>query len=153
MPGFFDKLRNLFRKKPTTPKRQSILPPGEGGHRGIAAGDLEERRRLQQEGLWPYAQEEMEKWKPIPADEVEAFMYEEQPMFVHSTNVAMAQYFLKDQKLLVEFKNGSAYIYSNISESEALKFAQSPSKGDYIWTICRIRGTKKGHKKPYLRVK
>lgn len=153
--GFMDKLRSLFGKKPGKgkPPRTSILPKGEGGHRGIAAGDVSERARIQQTGQWPYTEEEMEQWKPVPADQVEAFLYHQELMPVHSTNVAAAQYFIEDQKMMIEFENGSAYLYSNITEPEALQFAQAASKGTWVWDHIRVRGNPRATRKSFVKIR
>lgn len=151
MAGFFDKLRGLFKKPQGV--RPSILPKGEGGHRGIAAGDVPPRARALAQGQVPYTEEEMDQWKPFSGDEVEAFLYNQEPLMVHSTNVSMAQYYIDDQKLMVEFLNGAAYMYSAITEQEALNFAQAPSKGTWIWDHVRVRGSKTGSRKSFVRIR
>jgi len=65
----------------------------------------------------------------------------------------MAQYFADEQKMMVEFKNGSAYMYSNVSIGEATEFLQAFSKGSAVWTLFRVRGSKTAHKKPYKKIK
>jgi hypothetical protein len=39
-----------------------------------------------------------------------------------------------------------------VSEQEARDFYAAASKGVQYWDVVRIRGTVKGHKKPYSRV-
>lgn len=95
----------------------------------------------------------VEKWRTLGSDVVEAFIYEQEPLFVHSSNVGMVQFFEPDNKLLVEFLGGGTYIYSNISVQEAIQFAQAQSKGGWIWDNLRIRGSKKGHKKPFFKIR
>ena len=53
---------------------------------------------------------------------------------------------------MVEFIGGGKYLYSNISREEALSFATAQSKGSWVWDFLRIRRTKHGHRKPYVRI-
>lgn len=126
MPSWFDKARDLFRKR-TKPKRVQPTP----GQRGTGSR------------------------KPtVSRDEVEDFLRHGTIFFVNSSNVVSAQYFPDPEfKMLIEFYDGSAYLYSNVSEYEALSFAQAPSKGIWVWDHLRIRGTVTGHRKPYVKVK
>ena len=132
-------IERLFgKKKPQAP----ILPkPGEveGGHRGIAIGLGADPDKLNR--------------RLVLGDEVYDFVYEMQPMLVHSSNVRMVQFFPNEKKMLVEFKKGAAYIYSNVSEQEALSFARAHSKGIWVWDHLRVRGSRTRHKKPYARLR
>ncbi|MDE2098100.1 MAG: KTSC domain-containing protein [Patescibacteria group bacterium] len=131
-------------RKPTPPKvaqRQPSL-----GHRGIAAGSLKP-------GEQDFSQENIDKWVGVPADEVEAFVHDQMPLFVHSTNVSLLQYFPEDQKLMVEFLNGGAYLYSNVTETEAYELAKAESKGGFLWDRIRVRGSKTAHKKPFVKLR
>src|SRR5437667_11585210 len=105
----FSKIRGLLRggkpKVPKVPQRRSRETLG-GGHRGVAAGSLKP-------GEQDLSVENVGKWRSLPASEVESFVYEAEPLYFHSTNVKMAQYFIDDEKLMVEFKGGPAYLYSN----------------------------------------
>lgn len=154
--GFLDRL--LGRKKPALPK----IPKREigMGHRGIAAGDLEKRREASERYLRtrdpadrPWTQEEIDRWKVMPASEVRAFVYEEAPLTVHSTNVRLAQYFPQDQKMMVEFHSGHAYLYNGVTIDEAIGFANAQSKGGFLWDTFRVRGSRTRHKKSYIRLK
>ena len=146
--SILSKIRKWF-KKPA--QKQARVRPGEG-HRGIAAGDLKERQRRQAAGELPFSQEEIDKWETLSGNIVEDFVFNEQPMFVNSSNVNSATYYHDSKKMLVEFGKGERYMYSNISEQEALSFAQAQSKGGFIWDHFRIRGTKNGHRKPFTKV-
>lgn len=127
------------RKKPEAPKVE--------GHRGIAAEDL------QNPNLTAY-QERLAKGKEkIPSDEVEAFLQGVEPLFVLSSNVGMVQYHPEDQKLMVEFLSGGAYLYSNVSLNEARSFATAQSKGGWVWDHLRVRGSKTAHRKPFVKIK
>jgi KTSC domain len=89
----------------------------------------------------------------LPRSKVDEFLYFGEFLFVQSSNVAVAQYFPEDQKLMVEFLNGSAYLYSGVGVEEARDFAEAPSKGEWIWDHLRKRGSKWAHRKAYLRVR
>lgn len=137
-----------LRAKPPKPAPASRVI----GHRGIAAGSLKERQRLQAEGKQPYTAEEIAKWRQLSGDVVEDFVENEQPLFVNSSNVVLFQYFKDVQKLLVEFKGGKSYLYDNVSKTEAIEFATAQSKGGAVWDLLRVRGSRTAHKKPYRRV-
>lgn len=148
MAKLFDKIRAFLGRKKPVPKINVT-----GGHRGIAAGDLAERHRRMEEGEEPYSQEEIDKWQNIPADEAEDFIYGGQILHVNSSNVAAMQYHPEDSKLMVEFLNGSAYLYSNITPQEALQFVQAQSKGGAVWDMLRVRGSRTGSKKPFTKIR
>jgi hypothetical protein len=118
------------------------------GHRGLALGDVRQPDLSR-------AREAAERGQDLflASDEVHGFVHEQEPLFVRSTNVAMAQYFKADEKLMIEYLNGSAYLYSDVSERMALDFAQSPSKGDWVWSHLRVRGSRTEHRVPYERVR
>jgi hypothetical protein len=134
--------------KPVPPAKPPAQPDPRGvvGHRGIAAGNLAPG----QQDLSP---ENLAKWRNLHGDAVAGFVYEGEPLFVHSTNVALAQYHLAERSLMLEFKGGSAYLYRDISEAEALDFAKASSKGGWVWDRLRVRGQKDQHKKPFTRLK
>lgn len=141
----------LLGKKP--PKLSKPFAADATFSRGIAAGSMAERRRRAAAGQEMYSEEEMAKWRLLSVEEVDDFLSGHQPLFVHSTNVSMAQYFPEEQKMMVEFLSGAAYIYSNVSLEDAKEFVRYSSKGSAIWDLFRVRGTKKGHKKPYVRIR
>lgn len=93
-----------------------------------------------------------DKWQTLGGDVVEGFVNGDY-LPVHSSNLAAAQYHKEDQKLMIEFLSGSAYLYSGVTEQEAIEFAQAQSKGNFVWTSLRRRGSKTGHKKPYVRLR
>lgn len=153
MASFWDKLKRTFGrgvKPPPVPKAPARI---EGGHRGIAAGSWKERVRKQQLEEEVFTDEEQAQWKPLSPDMAGGFVYDAEPLFVHSTNVAMCQYYLESRQMMVEFLNGSAYLYDNVSEQEAIDFAKFPSKGAWVWTNLRVRGSKTAHRKPFRRIK
>lgn len=144
-PGLLSRLGNVakllgLKKKPTDTPRT----PGVVGHRGVAAGNLK-RPNLSQANV--------DQWRNLPPSEVEAFINDAFPLFVHSTNVSMLQYFKEERKLMVEYKKGGVYLYSNISTQEALDFARAPSKGGEVWDVLRIRGSKTAHRKPFVKIR
>jgi len=131
------------RQRPATqlPRRQRVL-----GHRGIAARDL-------RPGKQDLSAENVARWQLLSGDEVERFVYDQAPLVVHSSNVRLVQYFLDAQQLMVEFRRGAAYLYSNVTEQEALALAQAPSKGGFVWDYLRVRGSRTAHQKPYVRLR
>lgn len=137
------RVRDLFQRAPQPPPHQSRETLG-GGHRGVAIGDA---------NAPDYSQENVDRWRALPASDVEAFVYEEQPLFVHSTNVAMAQYFFTTKQMMVEFLGGGAYLYDGVTEDEAIQFAKAPSKGGWVWDNLRVRGSRNKHKKPFRRLR
>lgn len=96
---------------------------------------------------------------PLDPEVVEAFVYNQHIIYVTSSNVSSAQYFLEEQRLLLEFlpKGGgrrtSAYLYSGADINLAIAFAQAPSKGEFVWDRIRIRGTINGHRLPFLKIR
>lgn len=124
-----------------TPKK---LPYIMGGHRGIAAGSLKKP------DLGSYQELLKVGHTTVSPQEAAAYVYQEQPFFVNSSNVVMSVYYAEEKKMLVEYKGGASYLYSNVDEREAISFVQAQSKGGWIWSNLRIRGTKYGHKKPYI---
>ena len=127
-------------------------PPKISGHRGIASGSRANPN------LDRYAERFASGHETISEEESEEFLSGLQPVFVMSSNVAMVQFFPDQGKMMVEFlakgnKPASAYLYSQISYNEALSFLQSQSKGGWVWDNLRIRGTKSGHKKPYVKIR
>jgi hypothetical protein len=96
-------------------------------------GRAEEREELQ-EGPW------------------EGFLRRGERMSVSSSNVRAASYDARSQTLTVEYLDGRAYRYGDVSEDEALSFATTPSKGTYVWDYLRVRGSKTAHRKPVVQV-
>lgn len=116
------------------------------GHRGMALGSLGV-------GKEDVSAENRAKWKRLGGGEAADFVYLGELLFVHSSNVAAAQYDVYSRTMMVEFKGGAAYLYSDVSEDEAIAFANAQSKGSWVWSVCRIRGTKNGHKKPFTKIR
>ena len=143
--GIFNKLRGFFGrgKKPVPPNLNRPAIPETGGHRGIATGK------------GPVPATLPTNRATIPASEVEDFVYGGQPLFVNSSNVAMAQYFPTDRKLMIEYLGGSAYLYSDVTAAEAISLAVAQSKGIWVWTYIRVRGKGNSHKsrKPFVRIR
>lgn len=128
------------------------------GHRGIAMGDVQARHRAFESGQPAFTVEETEKWKQLTQGEVSGFLYDQQIIFVHSSNVAAMQFFIDSNKLLVEFKgkrgrSNSSYLYSNVTEKEALGFINAASKGSEVWSVLRVRGSKTAHRKPFVQIR
>lgn len=92
-------------------------------------------------------------------DDVSLFLQGEMVLFVESSNVEYAKYYPNDETLEVGFlakppdNKPSAYLVLDVSVQEALTFANAESKGRWYWSNVRIRGTKDGHKKTYVRLR
>ena len=137
------------------------------GHRGVAAGSIAARQaagkasRATSKGdkisLEPgilveaeaFTEAERRQHHFVGTNDVQAFVYDAEPMTFHSTNVLMAQYFARDNKLMVEFHSGKksaerSYMYSSMTPQEAIAFAQAGSKGR--WVHRNLVG-----KKPFVR--
>jgi hypothetical protein len=90
----------------------------------------------------------------LSTDEVEGFVYAGEPLVVASSNVGpLAQYTIDTQQLMLEFLDGSAYLYDDVTPDEAFDFAAAPSKGEWVWNHLRIRGTKNDHRKPFRKIR
>ena len=160
--------RYLGSPRPSAPK---VKPSVGRGHRGIRAESLKMRdrraeefaqalenagrtgQRIPADVLPRFTEEEIAQWKPIESDEATAFVYDNELIFVHSSNVATLQYFLEDKKLIVGYLNGSSYVYSGVTEEEAIRFVKAFSKGAEVWDTLRVRGSRTAHKKPYMKLR
>ena len=139
-----NRLRGVLRRDKPGVERLPTMPglggkrPGKVvGHRGVATG------------LPP----DVSKHEILTPTESEEFVYKERILYVHSSNVNSAQYFLDRQALQLTFHGGGVYEYSNVSEQEAINFAQALSKGKWTWDSLRVRGSRTQHRKPYRRIK
>lgn len=78
-----------------------------------------------------------------------------EPKYVISSNVQYFQYLFvypdgtPENELIVGFKDGSAYLYEDVSLEEALTFYHAGSPGGAIWDNLRLRGTVFGFQKNY----
>lgn len=90
--------------------------------------------------------------EPLGESDVERFVNGEEAIMADSTNVYSLFYRPDYQSLQIEFLNNSIYLYSNVTEAEAEDVALAMSKGMWIWDELRIRGTKYGHRKSYMRI-
>lgn len=59
--------------------------------------------------------------------------------FVVSSNLRSVGYDPKEQKLEIEFVNGSVYVYSRVPEQVFHQLMQAPSKGRYHHAAIRDR--------------
>ena len=138
------KVGSYFAKKPKPLPGSHAQGSGfRYGHRGTAMGSVAKP---------DLSKENVAQWRTFGENEARNFM-EGVPIHVHSSNVAVAQYFPDANKLLLEFKNGASYMYDDIDENMAWDFLHAVSKGSWTWDKLRIRGTKYGHKKPYRKVR
>lgn len=86
----------------------------------------------------------------LSSDQLDDFLHFGEWLPVQSSNVAAAQYDGETEQMTVEFDDGSFYQYQQVSRQEARAFAQAGSKGIWVWDHLRIRGTRDGHKKPFV---
>lgn len=147
------KIKNRLKRPPKVKPRPRQRMGDVIGHRGIAAGSLEP-------GKQDFSAENVAKWQTLSGEKVAGFIYDGEILFVHSSNVAALQYHKDESKLMVEFLDGSAYLYWPISESKAIQFVKEMSKGSAVWNHLRVRGhqgkAKKGsypHKVNYIQIK
>lgn len=75
------------------------------------------------------------------------------PLFVNSSNVRLVQYFAESSQMLVEYGNGHSYLYEDVTYDEAQAFVTAPSKGEWVWDVLRVRGSKTAHRKRYTHIK
>lgn len=122
--------------------RQRFMEGGIFGHRGIAAGDLENV---------DVSRANIRQWRKLTKTQAEGFLDGER-LYVHSTNVSFFQYDKASKTLVVGFKGGGVYAYDPVTEGEAIRALQEMSKGNFVWSKLRIRGTKYGHKKNYRKL-
>lgn len=97
------------------------------------------------------------KWRALGNDVVAGFVYGQEVISFHSSNVTWAQYFINEKYMLVAFHGGSpprpgTYKVWPISEAEAIDLARAFSKGIWIWDNVRVRGHRNLHRKNVSRV-
>ena len=69
-----------------------------------------------------------------------------------SSNVKKVSYDDEDEILYVTYKSGGEYAYLKVSELEARSFWFAVSKGKWIWSHIRVRGSKTLHQKPWYKL-
>jgi len=71
-------------------------------------------------------------------------------VFVSSSNVVAIQW-LRDSpdaatgRLMVEYREGVAWLYSPFSQEEAEDLLRAPSKGEWVWDNVRVKGEGNSH--------
>jgi hypothetical protein len=161
-PSILSKIAGTFRRGSARPTRPHIAGrPSPGGHMGIHMTSRRLREEREKQGLPRYTAAEKQKWQEASGDIVDAFVYMNQYVPVHSSNVAAAQYDINKTTMTVWFHGKvnrfgegkiSKYKYFAVTEQEAKDFMYYLSKGSFIWSVFRVRGTKYGHRKAYRRV-
>lgn len=70
-----------------------------------------------------------------------------------SSNVREYRYFPGQERLEINFHNGSLYYYTGVSPRDAVNFDTSSSKGKWVWDNLRVRGNGNAKKtqKPFGR--
>ena len=143
MASIWQQILNRIRK-PSPPKLTREKPPElVGGHRGTALESLANP---------DLSEENKQKWEHVTDREFHDFIYNGKPVYVHSSNVVACQYFLEAKQMAVVYGkagDSSTYLYDNVSKEEAILFMKAPSKGIFVWTFLRVRGSKTAHHKPY----
>lgn len=66
-----------------------------------------------------------------------------------STYCTAIAYDAEDERLMIQYPDGSLYAYHPVSKSMALELYRAPSKGEWCWDNLRERGTVFGYKVPY----
>jgi KTSC domain len=66
-----------------------------------------------------------------------------------SSNVASFRFLHASNELEIMYKDGSAYLYGEISPELATELFNAPSKGSFVWDRLRRRGSVFGFQKPY----
>ena len=162
MASFWDKMRNtLMNRKPprvgeARPSDVAGLPEGYGTE-GLRGTPTDETR--QDISRFFYAGEDpgVDKHERVAENEGEAFLRGELTMSVASSNVRSAHYHPEENAMTVTFlgkkgKPDTSYRYLNVSLTEANSLLMAGSKGRWVWATLRIRGTKNGHRKPFIRL-
>jgi hypothetical protein len=93
----------------------------------------------------------------LSKDETNMFLRGELAVQVDSTNVRYLKYYPNRHQLEVGFlakgnRPESAYLYDGVTRNEALDFILRGSKGQAVWDLLRVRGSKTAHQKPYRRI-
>lgn len=70
----------------------------------------------------------------------------------NSSNVQEIWYDLPSQSMYIKYQNGGTYRYWTVTEGEARLFFIAASKGETVWDVFRVRGSKTAHKKSYAKV-
>lgn len=68
---------------------------------------------------------------------------------VQSSNVASIQFHADDDRLIIEYKDGSIYAYHPVPMPMAIDLYRASSKGKWVWDNLRVRGTVFGYQIPY----
>lgn len=121
-----------------------------GGHRGMAFGRVGG-------GKEDVSPENRARWEKLRDTEAGNFVYNGAILYVHSSNVQAAQYEIETRRLIVSFlpkgkSPGGVYQYRDVTEDEAIGFANAHSKGSWVWDNLRVRGSKVDSKKDYNKI-
>jgi hypothetical protein len=88
----------------------------------------------------------------VGGSEGAAFLFGGEYFPVYSSNVRGMMYRALDNELVVEFLNGSAYLYRSVTFSMARSALEAQSKGGWVWDHLRVRGSRTAHQVPYRRI-
>ena len=110
--------------------------------------------RGQKQSTKPRAHRGTGSSKFVGEDEVAAFLRGDELLLVQSSNVAAAQYHPDDDKLMIEYLDGSAWLYGpGVSVRMAEDFARARSKGTWVWDNIKVRGTVSQHQVPAVKLR
>ena len=85
----------------------------------------------------------------LSVDEVNDFLFKRKVLQASSSNWLAYQYLIEKKELIVQYKGDGHYAYEGVTEGEALSLANAPSKGEWGWTVLRVRGSKTAHRKAF----
>jgi hypothetical protein len=87
-----------------------------------------------------FSDKNVSQWESLTQDEHDRFLYFNEPLFVHSTFIMMAQYFPDRNLMYFTFQDGGEGSFGNFSAKEAEEFLYAISKGIWVWDHCLVRG-------------
>jgi hypothetical protein len=145
--GFVKKILARLRGKPKAPSVKKRTNYGHGGgpfgHHGVAARSL----KPDQQDL---SEENVRQWRTLDQSEADGFLDYQEPLYVHSSNVAAIQYIPENEAMIVQYLDGRYYWYDDVTENTAIAFLQAQSKGGAVWDYFRVRGSATAHKVKYI---
>lgn len=154
---------NPFRRRPDRTReaidsaRDLAFDAGERARQEAARQEQERCEDVRRELDWRRQEDERELREALEATEIPPRVLSEEEAWaesgewlpVSSSNVAAIAYDAEDERLLIEYKDGSSYAYQPVNMPMAIDFYRAGSKGTWVWDHLRERGTVFGYKIPY----